>query len=61
MDEEVAEYVQDLVVVLIDAHLHVEASEFAQMPPSVGVLRSKYRPSLKDSLEARAGCRHLLM
>mmetsp|Transcript_29381 Transcript_29381/g.68813 ORF Transcript_29381/g.68813 Transcript_29381/m.68813 type:complete len:200 (-) Transcript_29381:1083-1682(-) len=61
MDEEVAEHVQDLVVVLIDAHLHVEASEFAQMPPSVGVLCSKYRPSLKDSLEARAGCRHLLM
>mmetsp|Transcript_5902 Transcript_5902/g.24712 ORF Transcript_5902/g.24712 Transcript_5902/m.24712 type:complete len:316 (+) Transcript_5902:337-1284(+) len=59
--EEPREHVEDLVVVLVDGHLHVEPGELAEMAPRVGVFGAEDGADLVDALEVRARGEHLLV
>jgi hypothetical protein len=46
-----ADHVEHLGVMLVEAHLHVEADELAHVPVGEGVLRAEDGSHLEDALE----------
>ena len=61
VDKEAAEDVKDLVVVLVESHLHVHPGELAEVPRGVVLLCPEHRANLKASFESAARRHHLLV
>lgn len=50
-DEQLGQHVNDLIVVLLEGHLHIETNELGHVSVSVGVLGSEDGSNLKHSLK----------
>ena len=61
VDKEAAEDVKDLVIVLVESHLHVHPGELAEVPRGVVLLCPEHRANLKASFESAARRHHLLV
>lgn len=60
VDEQVAQHIENLEVMVLDHHFHIQSCEFAQVSISVGVLGSEYWAYLEASLHVSAE-NHLLV
>lgn len=61
VEEHVGEHVENLMVVLLEAHLNVEAVELTKVACGVTVLCAEDRANFEDTLEATASCKDLLV
>ena len=60
LGEHVSDGIDDLVVVVLESHLHVEADKLCQVAVGVGVLRSE-NSAYREHLAKVGGDRHLLV
>jgi len=58
--EGLVQHVQHFVVMVLEAHLHIEADELGQMTMSEGLLRTEHRADFEDAVHV-AHQRHLLV